>query len=53
MLNDSGVMCWGDNSNGQLGDGTTTNRITPVNVSIIPTWMNVVDIVAGDGGTCY
>jgi len=26
-------LCWGWNGNGQLGDNTTTNRLTPMSVS--------------------
>ena len=27
------LLCWGSNANGEVGDGTTTNRTTPVAVS--------------------
>ena len=33
MKSDGTVWAWGDNGYGQLGDGTTTQRLTPVQVS--------------------
>lgn len=43
------VSCWGLNSSGQLGDGTTTNRTTPVSVSLS---LPAIAITAGDAHTC-
>ncbi|MCN9243590.1 Ig-like domain repeat protein [Streptomyces sp. RY43-2] len=34
LTSDGRVFAWGDNGSGQLGDGTTTNRLTPVEVHL-------------------
>ncbi|MGC9030112.1 MAG: RCC1 domain-containing protein [Desulfomonilaceae bacterium] len=44
LKSDGTVWAWGYNGYGQLGDGTTTNRLTPVQVSGLT---NVVAIAAG------
>ncbi len=48
-LEDGTVKCWGNNSGGQLGDGTTDNRLTPVTVVGIN---NAVSLTASFFHTC-
>lgn len=45
-----GVSCWGSNSNGQLGDGSTSARLTPVDVSGLASGVN--SIAAGTAHVC-
>jgi alpha-tubulin suppressor-like RCC1 family protein len=36
------LWAWGNNSNGQLGLGNTTNRSSPVQVGSLTNWSNIV-----------
>ncbi len=50
LLETGGVMCWGQNGGGQLGDGTETDRLAPVAVSGLGG--SAVAIAAGGTHTC-
>ncbi|MEK2688323.1 Ig-like domain-containing protein [Bdellovibrio sp. GT3] len=41
ILSDKSMKCWGRNQNGQVGDGTTTQRSSPTTVSGGITWAQV------------
>jgi alpha-tubulin suppressor-like RCC1 family protein len=46
---DGGVSCWGSDSNGQLGDGRTSDRPTPERIVGLA---DVVTLEAGDAHAC-
>ena len=49
LLADQTVQCWGDNSSGQLGDGSNTSTSIPVTVSHLN---NAVSVAVGGLHTC-
>ena len=51
ILDDNSINCWGQNNNGQIGDGTTDYRDSPASV-ILAGLSNPIQISAGQSSTC-
>ncbi|MDW5597872.1 hypothetical protein VSS74_26195 [Conexibacter stalactiti] len=49
VIHDAGVTCWGANDRGQLGDGTTVDRIVPAAVRGLPL---ADEVAVGDKHSC-
>ena len=49
-IHSGALKCWGANSYGQLGDGTTTARSTPIDVTGLGS--GVASVATGNGHTC-
>ncbi len=49
LISDSSIYCWGDNENGELGDGTNTSRSLPVRAGDIA---NALTVTAGEYHSC-
>jgi alpha-tubulin suppressor-like RCC1 family protein/ligand-binding sensor domain-containing protein len=51
---DGAAYCWGNNAEGQLGDGSTTDALTPVlvDMSAFPSDNELINITAGTSHAC-
>ena len=52
ILDNGSGMCWGQNFNGHLGDGTYNNRNVPTPMSVIPTNRSLAALDLGAFHTC-
>lgn len=52
MIADGTVQCWGDNTSGALGDGTTVQRTTPVNATTFAGASLVTSMASGGHFSC-
>ncbi len=51
LLDDGSIRCWGSNSFGQLGDGTTIERTTPITVNL-GSGVSAIGVSSGESHTC-
>jgi len=51
VQSDGAVWCWGDNSSGQLGDGTHNQSLTPVRVTGLSD-ATALSVAAGEAHSC-
>jgi len=47
------LWAWGENNNGELGDGTTTDQNKPIQISVLSDGSNITDIVAVAAGATH
>ena len=52
ILDNGGVSCWGDGTNGKLGNGGTSDKTTPTITSSLGTGRTAVGLSSGEHHTC-